>query len=273
MRLIDAGSARLATTEWTPDVEPLGTVVALHAGVTDRRSWQWCAPAWSAAGWRVLAYDRRGFGDSEWQSEPHDHVADLVGVLDAHDIGDAVLVGNSMGGGVAVDSALAHPSRVRGLVLMAPAVTGQPDPPAGQTTEAERSQDADIAEAEEAEDADRLNRLECRYWLDGTEAPEGRVPDPARSLFLEMNARALTAPDVGEWRQPPSAWDRIAEIALPTLVVVGDLDLRSYMTSGQHLAEKIRGARLAVLDGSAHVPSLDAPERLATLVSEFLGEL
>ena len=249
-----------------------GTVVALHAGVADRRAWAWCTPAWVDDGWRVVSYDRRGFGDSEWDAAPHDHVADLVAVLDDRAVDRAVLVGNSMGGAVAIDTALARPERVRALVLVGSAVTGDP-PIEWVSTEAERALEAEIEAADEAGDLERVNALECHYWLDGPDQPEGRVAGEARQLFLSMNGRALAAPDVGEWQQPPSAWPRLGQIAVPTLVVAGSLDERMVLAMAARLAGDIPDARLVELDGSAHLPAIDASERFAGVVAGFLGSL
>ena len=74
---VPSSKAELAVTTW-------GTtgpaVVALHPGVGDRRIWQWCAPVWAEAGLRVVAYDRRGFGETVYVAEPHDDLADLLAV-------------------------------------------------------------------------------------------------------------------------------------------------------------------------------------------------
>ena len=98
-------------------------VVLLHAGVADRRAWRDVAPELHAMGADVLAYDRRGFGETPASAEPFRHVDDLLGLLD----GPAWLVGNSMGGAIALDAALLAPDAVAGLVLIAPAVSGAPE--------------------------------------------------------------------------------------------------------------------------------------------------
>lgn len=269
---VDVGSARLVGTEWPPTGRERGALIALHAGVADRRVWRTCAPRWADAGWRVVAHDRRGFGESDWDPAPHDHVADLVAVLDERGIDRAVLLGNSMGGGVAVDTALGQPDRVSALILAGSAVTG--DPPVDHVfTDAEQELEAAIVAADEAGDLHRVNELECHYWLDGPDQPEGRVSGEARELFLAMNGRALTAPDVGEWQQPPSAWPRLSEIAVPTLVVSGDLDERMVLSFADRLTDDIPGARQVRLSESAHLPSLDATERFADVVVDFISDV
>ncbi|MFP3741277.1 alpha/beta fold hydrolase, partial [Burkholderia sp. SIMBA_019] len=74
-----------------------------------------------------MAYDRRGFGETFAIAEDHSSVDDLITVLESVAEGrSAILVASSQGGGIALDAALRYPSFVRGLVLIAPNVTGAP---------------------------------------------------------------------------------------------------------------------------------------------------
>src|SRR5690606_14353971 len=101
-------------------------VVFLHAGVCDKRMWLAQMQAVADADWHGVAYDRRGYGEAASPDEAFSHLDDLEAVLDALDIHAAVLVGCSMGGGLAVDFALAHPGRVIGLVLIGTSISGAP---------------------------------------------------------------------------------------------------------------------------------------------------
>jgi pimeloyl-ACP methyl ester carboxylesterase len=110
--------------EWWTGTGPI--MVLLHAGVTDRRSWDKVIQQLpSEVG--VIVYDRRGFGNTGPSQEAFSHVEDLLAVLDHATDGPVWLVGSSMGGGVALDTALTAPARVEGLVLLAPAVSGAPE--------------------------------------------------------------------------------------------------------------------------------------------------
>lgn len=167
-------------------------VALLHAGVADRRMWRAQAEALAAAGFRAIAYDRRGHGDSLHADEAYSHVRDLVAVLDSTGRRmPAILVGCSQGGRIAIDAALAHPERVRGLVLVAPAVSGAPEPASFPPAIQAWIDRVDRAEA--TSDIDRINALEAHAWLDGPLAREGRVGGPVRELFLAMNEIALRA--------------------------------------------------------------------------------
>jgi pimeloyl-ACP methyl ester carboxylesterase len=248
--------------------------VLLHAGVADRRCWHGVAGPLAARGVDVVAYDRRGFGETAATAEPHSDVDDLIAVLDATTDGRPVcLVGNSMGGRVALDLALRAPDRVAGLVLLAPAVSGAPeigdddlDPPTRTLGEA-------IDRAYEAGDLDELNRLEVHLWLDGPSAPEGRVGPPARDLALAMNAVALRSgmpEDSGEGDE--DAWSKLEQIALPVTMAWGALDLPPVIDRCRTAVSRLPDVRATVeWPGVAHLPSLEVPDRVATLVLDAIA--
>lgn len=242
-------------------------VVLLHAGVADRRSWRAVAEALSDR-FKMVSYDRRGFGDTTYETGPHSDLDDLVAVMEAVGARDALLVGSSMGGLIALDAALALPDRVRGLVLVAPAVSGAElevdDPP--EVLELARL----IGAAEERGDVDEVNRLEAHYWLDGPTSAEGRVRGAARELFLDMNGRALRAEDPGEERPRPPAWPRLEAVALPTLVLTCELDEPSGTALAAAAAERIPGATLRELSGVAHLPQVERPELLLEAMTPHL---
>lgn len=264
-----SGQAELAVTTWGVEGTP---IVALHPGVGDSRIWQWCAPGWAHAGNVAVAYDRRGFGGTQYVPEPHDDVTDLRAVTLATNARPAVIVGNSRGGGLALDLALAHPDHVAGLVLIAPAPSGYPDDD-WPTIAAEAEQDELIEKADQSGDLDLVNRLEVRYWLDGVEQPEGRVEGPPRELMIEMNGRALRAPPIGDAAQRPPAWPLLEQITVPVLVVAGEYDLPGVARLCAQLAAALPDARMTTIQRSAHCPSLDQPEDLSRVVIEFVESI
>ncbi len=247
-------------------------VVLLHAGVADRRAWTEVAADLGGAGADVVAYDRRGFGATPAVGAA-DHLADLGAVLEQTCGSPAWLVGNSQGGRIALDMALTEPDRVAGLVLIAPAVSGEPEPDDDELDPDTRRLDAAIGAAEDAGDLAAVNRLEAHLWLDGPAAPEGRVGGSLRKLALEMNAIALAAdwPDDAEPAELDT-WDRLAEIATPATVAWGELDLPFFANRCRILAERLPSLRRAVeLPGTAHLPGLEHPDRVAALIAEAIG--
>ena len=261
---ITSGSAVLAaeSTGAGPDV------LLLHAGVTDQRSWAHVLEV--LPGHRCLTYDARGFGRTTYSAEDGwSPVDDAVAVLDAYDAGTVLVVACSMGGRTALDLTLAHPDRVRGLVLIGSAVSGAPDIDLEPGLEdLEQRYDR----AYEAKDLDQLNRLEAEIWLDGPFRP-GRVEGPARDLFLAMNRIALEAPEPGETRDEVDAWTRCGDVAVPTLVLIGEHDLAHTHRNASHLAGTIPGARLVDLPGVAHLPHLEGDERTLAEIAAFVSSV
>ena len=244
-------------------------VVLLHAGVADRRAWRDVAPELHAMGADVLAYDRRGFGETPAAEEPFRHVDDLLGLLD----GPTWLVGNSMGGAIALDAALLAPDQVAGLVLIAPAVSGAPegsleslDPDTARIIQA-------VIAADEAGDIDAVNRHEVHLWLDGPSSPEGRVGGDARELAFAMNDVALRsgAPeDAGQG--DVDAWSRLEEIRAPATIAWGELDEPDAAVVCRELERRLRGAHEAImLPGVAHLPALERPELVVELIAGAMG--
>lgn len=244
-------------------------LVFLHAGVADRRMWRAQLAAFAPAH-PVLAYDRRGFGETRVaQPQVHAQVDDLWAAMDAAGLPSAVLVGCSQGGRIAIDAALAQPRRVLGLVLVAPAVSGAPEPGAFPPAVKQLVDAYDAAEA--ANDLDRLNEVEARVWLDGLFGEAGRVQGPVRELFLAMNGTALRAGEVGRAIDPPSAWDRVDRLRKPTLVAWGTLDFPHLQDRCAALAAAIPGAQSLVMEGAGHLPNLDQPATFDTALAAFVG--
>jgi len=250
-------------------------IVCLHAGVTDRRLWAPQLEAFGAAQ-RMIAYDRRGFGETRLPPlaarEAFSHVGDLLAVLDALALDRAVLMGCSQGGRIAIDTALAHPQRVRALVLVASAVTGAPEHESSGSPLLQARIDAYEA-AERRGDQAALNELEAQFWLDGPEQPTGRVGGPLRELFLAMNAIPLASGSPGEEIAAPSAWERLEAIRVPTLVVWGPFDFEHLRQRMTEVVRRIPGASSFVVDATAHLPSLEQPAVFNRELARFLATL
>ena len=243
-------------------------IVMLHAGVADRRMWRHTLLSLSSDH-HALAYDRRGFGETEEVDEPFRHVDDLDAVIEHIGGPASILIGCSQGGRVAIDFALAHPHKVAALVLVATAVTGAPAPESYSGEIAVLM--AQLDEAEATGDIERVNAIEARLWLDGPLAKEGRIAGEVRQLFLEMNGTALRRGPLTHERPCPPAIERLQSLAVPSLVVWGDLDFPHIQRRSQHIADTIPGARPHIIAGCAHLPSLEQPREFNRAVEAFLA--
>lgn len=269
---IDVPGGRLAAQD-----EGAGPPILLvHSAIVNRRSWDPVVPRLVDAGYRVIRYDMRGFGDST--SEDVDFAAheDLLGVLDHFGVERAAVVGNSMGAVFALDALLEVPSRFVAYAWVGGGIGGFDKEPSSPAEEALFQAES---EAEDAGDWDLAAELDTRIWVDGWADGENlgadRV-DPAVREAIKGWDRELLEPgrQYGR-RQPlqPAAHGRLGEVAVPTLVVVGELDTLGTRAAADELAAGVRGARIVRLPDVAHIVGMEAPERLAGLIVEHLAPL
>ncbi|WP_316189660.1 alpha/beta hydrolase [Bradyrhizobium sp. SZCCHNS1054] len=265
-RQIITGRARLAT-----DVVGHGQpVVFLHAAVFDRMMWRAQVDAISATH-MAIAYDRRGFGGTAAEKEGHSQVADLLAVIDTvASSTPAILVACSQGGRIALDFALRYPSHVRALVLVAPSVSGAPEPVYLPAIADLMTQ---LAEAEAACDWDRVCAIKAHMWLDGPLQAEGRVAGELRRLFIDKNAIALRSPPIGANLDATPAFPCLGEISSPSLVIWGDLDFPHIQERSRLMAATMPNGSGRELTGTAHLPSLERPAEVTVLLTEFLARL
>ena len=246
-------------------------VVFLHAGVADRRMWQTQLAALAAAR-SVAAYDRRGFGETQTADVDFSHVEDLRALLDHLGVERVCLVGCSQGARISIDFALTWPERVRGLVLISPAVSGESgdkfDHPPQVLELLER-----LEAAEAVEDLELVNAIEAHAWLDGPQSDEGRVTGADRALFLDMNGIALRAPLLSGETQPAPALVRATVLTMPALVVSGELDFPHVIDVARRLAAALPDAELVMVRESAHLLNLEMPDFVNSLIGRFLAQL
>jgi 3-oxoadipate enol-lactonase len=249
-------------------------VVLVHAGIADRRMWD---PQWDVLtrDHRVLRLDLGGYGDAALQPLPDPpelcHAADVLATMDRAEMQAATIVGASMGGAVAIDLALAHPERVRALVLVASAI---PDHP--WSDELRANWEAEGL-ALDAGDIDAAIAIAVRFWVDGPGRAEGSAPADVRALVTQMQLRAyelqMPVDDLIEERElSANAGARLGELAVPALVIDGEADVSDFGLIAQRLARELPDARAATIKDAAHLPSLEQPEAFEKLLMPFLLE-
>jgi pimeloyl-ACP methyl ester carboxylesterase len=240
-------------------------LVLLHEAVGDSRMWD----VNDFGGREVLAPDLRGFGGHPYGSGPFSRVEDVVALLDSEGIDTATLIGASLGGRVALEITLSHSERVVGLVLAAPGLRGW------DWSEEFQEYGRQEEELFEAGDVDGVVELNLRMWVEGPTRGPGDVDPGLRARVAEMQRLAvehdLAAPDAGPERElQPPARKRLGEVSVPTLVVVGTLDIADMHEIARELAAGIPGARLEWIEGVAHVLNMEKPREFDRIVVEFL---
>ena len=241
----------------------MSDVLLLHAGIADSRMWAPQIEALTHAGHRVLAPDLPGFGQTPLVPGTVDYVAHVTALID----GPAAVVGCSFGGRVALEVALAldRPELVERLALIGSGLGGW------EWSDEAKAGFAEEEAALELGDLDGAAAAQARMWL-----AEGAEP-AVRALTEEMTRRSyelqLPVEDevTGTWPEPPLE-GRLGEIRVPTLVVVGDEDVPDIRAIAEKLVREIQGARLEVVEGAGHLPSLERPDELNRLLLEFLQD-
>ena len=245
---------------WYEDTGGTGVpVIFCHAASGTCEAWAPQLPAFTAAGYRCITYDRRTWGKSRntdeslqpgYQDEDLHRLVEFLGLDRFH------LVGTAAGGITAIGYTLAHPDRVRSLVA-ANTISGIQDP---EYLEVQRRLRPPEIQALPVE----LRELGPSYR--GTD-PQGA----ARWLEIELASR----PDGPVPSQPlvePVTYARLAAMSVPALVVSGEADLLSPPALMRLLAEHIPGSRFASLPEAGHAGHWERPEVWNGLVLEFIGQ-
>lgn len=250
------------------EVAGIGHPVALiHAGVADSRMWDGTFET-LAARFQALRFDIRGFGRSTMPPGRFSYHADLAALFDLVGFRRASLVGCSFGGQIAIDFCLAHPDRVRSLVLVSAGIGGRE--PSSDMIQFGDQEDALLARG----DVEGATELNLRTWVDGPHRSPKEVGSALRERVRTMQRELFEqSPPQGVERErlDPPAIGRLGEIGVPTLIVAGDRDVPDVLEAADHLASGIPGARKVVFPGVAHLVSMERPARFNELAAEFLA--
>jgi pimeloyl-ACP methyl ester carboxylesterase len=262
MPTIEVNGARLSYV----DAGTGPALVFLHAGIADLRMWQRQLPD-LAADHRAVAYDLRGYGDSDLPPGPFAHHDDLAPLLDALGIDGAVLVGCSLGGMVAVDCALAHPDRVRGLVLVGAGLSGYK-----WSAEFRELWRNTVGLA--GDDLDAAAEAEVGLWVVGPDRTRDAVDDDVLRLATAMNRRALEREAQLEEQEPtpldPPAVGRLGEVTAPTLVTTGTADVPEIHAIADLLVAGIAGAVRVDVPDAGHLLPLERPDEFTRVLRHYL---
>lgn len=245
------------------------TVVLSHAAFVDSRMWdaQWEILTQQ---FRVIRFDMRGFGKSEPVSSPVSRRDDLYQLLQHLNVEKAHLVGCSLSGTAILDLALEHPELVASLVIVSSTPSGfelQGETPRYIFEMMDAMQTGDFAQASE---------LAIRIWFDGMFREPDQVNASVRAKVLEMNRIPVERNTffIGD-SQPfnpltPPALERLNKIAIPTLIIAGDLDHPEIVRASDLMAAQIPNAQEIIVTGTAHLPNMEKPVEFNQELLDFL---
>ena len=226
-------------------------VILLHNATGSTRDWRYLMPRLVEAGYRAIAYDRRGFGRSDDLPEPdwpldylHTSRDELLALLDALDIESAALVGNSDGATIALLAAAKAPERVALVVAEAP-----------------------------------------HMWYDRKSLKQGfrhfrdTLEYDNRFIKAMRKAHGVRADEViRRWKQrwlDPAffSWndlDAVTHVKCPVLIIHGEKDVFFPISHSQQISEYLDQVELDIWPDVGHTPHLERPEEYARRIIEFL---
>ena len=242
-------------------------VFLLHGYTGNLRNWALQLPALSRE-YRMVSIDHRGHGESDKPTEAEGYTLDQMaedacGVLEHLGIEECYLVGHSMGGAIAQHLALAHPERVRALVL------------AGTWAEAPRIRHEQRARLLEVALAEGMEAAFEEQLRTNPRADELRAQplflETWRRQFLMTSIEALTycAQAIAD---KPSWTHELHRIAVPTLVMCGENDAE-FLAACRQLHDRIAGSELAIIPGAGHALQIEKPAEFNAVLTGFLSRV
>ena len=245
---------------WYKDTGGSGVpVVLLHAATGSSRVWEYQIPAFTASGYRVIAYDRRGFGRSVIDpagKQPGTGADDLQALLNQLGIDRVHLLGTAAGGFVAFDFAVAFPQRLRSLVV-ANSIGGV--------------QDEEYLElGRRIRPAPQFDALPPEFRELG---PSYRAANPRgteRWRELERANRIQGPPPPAQAMRNRITFSLLEGITLPTLLITGDADLYDPPSVLRLFSARIKNSKSVIVPEAGHSAYWEQPEIFNQTVLDFI---
>lgn len=214
---------------------------------------------------RVVRYDARGFGRSALPTaEPYSHADDLKGLLEHLGIARTALAGLSFGGRVATHFTLTYPEMVQRLILVDSGMNGY------QYSAEWNALWTAIREEAATKGPQAGNALWLGHPLLAPAREQTAVASRLAQMIAEYSGWHWVNTDPVRWGEV-SDRQRLDEIRVPTLIIIGERDLPDFHAIAAFLQQHIPHARTAMLERVGHMTNMEAPEQFNRLVEAFLG--
>ncbi len=243
---------------WFTDTGGSGTpIVLLHSNTGNSDIWAPQIGAFSQAGYRVIAFDRRGWGKSIADPsgpQPGSIAGDLDGLVDYLKLGKFHLLGVAGGGFAALDYAAWHPEHIRSLII------------GGSTGDLK---DKDIADFIARIEIPEIRKQPAIY-LEVAPSYRGANVDGVKR-WNEINAHSRQPDAASQPLHTPNTLEKIATISAPALIVAADADLLAPPALMRLWAPHMKTYEWAVMPDAGHAMAWEQPEVFNKLVLDFLS--
>ena len=241
------------------------SIILLHGFPFDRSMWREQIDFLSACGYRVIAPDLRGLGETKASGEisaMEDMARDVAALMDELKVERAVICGLSMGGYVAFAFLRKYPQRLKGLILA--------DTRPGADNDEAKANREKVARIAETEGTGAIADLQIPNLItEETRRHHLEVEAFIRRMIDAATPQGIAAASRGMALRPDST-DMLANIHCPTLVIVGEHDVLTPPSVAQDYAAKIPGAQYIVIPSAGHLSNLEQPESFHQAISGFL---
>jgi len=239
-------------------------IVLVHDGNLHSVTWDDQFPVFSK-NYKVVRYDRRGYGKSTYPEKPYSNIEDLAEVFRQLNIEKATLMGMSAGGGLVIDFSLEHPDRVTGLVLVGAVVSGYGYSDHMRTRGGHLSPDV---LSDPAKLADYMCHKDPYTFYEGNQEAKKRGYDYLMSSLQNYRMdkfNLLKGP-----KRP--ALPNLGEIKVPALIIVGESDIPDCHAHAGAIEVGIAGSKRVIISKAGHIVPLEQPTIFNEIVLTFLRE-
>jgi len=245
-------------------------LVMVHGGLESRQNWNWVVPH-LAASFRVLTYDRRGYGESERPSRQrsvHENVADLAALIEHLGLAPAWVAGQSFGGNIGIRLAAERPDLLRGITVHEPDLFSLVADDPAVAPMLEEFDQLVAAVVERIASGDHAGAAE-QFVEEGLgEGLWSRFPPEFRQMVIDETPNAL-----GEVNDPDGIvfdLESIRGFTRPALLTFGDQTAPVFPAVIARLAEAMPSAEVREFAGAGHAVQVEQPEEYAEAINTFV---
>ena len=245
-------------------------LVLIHAGFLDCRMWDSQFQLFSKS-YKVIRYDVRGFGKSDIAKASFSDSKDLHAVLKHLNVEKASILGVSNGGRIALDFAVEYPDMVNSLILVSPGVRGYEV----SGPEEQKLWDEFEQRMKPQEIADREGRAADAVEMD-IDAWASAQNETSRQRIREIALDNFHVHAEDPWKfsvkLDPPAFQRLGDIRVPTMFIIGDRDVLAQILSVDNIRSRIPGSKKVLIGGADHIPNMSKSDEFNRTVLTFLED-